>query len=596
MIAYTRARMGSRAGFAVAAGVLLASAAGVWFARSAPAPAADVAAGSEEAFATGLYPRELPPGVGPLRWTRPRARLRFENLAVGPAELVVDVAGHRTPVRVVADGVVVAVLERGQRGGRYAVALRRSRLDVELLTDGFEVADGRHLGTQLRRVAVESGSGGRPAVLALLLGVPAGAFGLAALGGGVLAALAASLAGAAVPLWLLWPNGACCSPWALRLSALLVLGALVARAAGSWSERRLPGSGTPAVAALLSAWVVQLVFATAPVMVVSDVLFHAHKLEEVASGVLFPTSVTQHATPFRIPYPAAFYALLWPGQAAGLDTVALVRWGAGLSGVAAAAGLFLGLRRSGAGLAALSVLLLQLEPGSFDVYSFGNLSNAFAQAMTVLVFAWWVAGGRSAGVGATLAALAAASHLSGVIVLVAWSAALVAVEGGPERRRAALALGLGLGLALLYYAAWLPLVLEQLPRLLEGGGQGRGASRGPLDVLRLQSLGAVGQWGPGALALALCGLPRGGWDRLDRALVAAFVAGAALALLALVSPVEVRYLYFLSLPVAICAARGMVRLSGRGRAGLGAALVALAFQAWVAFGALREAVFLRYRL
>jgi hypothetical protein len=149
-----------------------------------------------------------------------------------------------------------------------------------------------------------------------------------------------------------------------------------------------------------------------------------------------------------------------------------------------------------------------------------------------------------------------------MVVLAVLAAALaVAFRRGLERTRR-LALAAGLGLAALYYAAFVPMVVEQLPRLLEGGGQGRGASRGPLDALRLQGLGLLWGWGPAAIALAAAGRPRPGTSGLDRSLAAYWAAGGVLALLAVVSPVETRYLYALSVPVAAAAAAGALRLWG----------------------------------
>jgi len=52
---------------AIAAVVLLSVVAAVVLTRLGPAPAADVARGSEEAFGRGLHRRELPPGIGPQR-------------------------------------------------------------------------------------------------------------------------------------------------------------------------------------------------------------------------------------------------------------------------------------------------------------------------------------------------------------------------------------------------------------------------------------------------------------------------------------------------------------------------------------------------
>ena len=71
---------------------------------------------------------------------------------------------------------------------------------------------------------------------------------------------------------------------------------------------------------MTAAWLVQGVLATSPVMVVSDVVFHANKLARVAGGDFFPTSVTQHAPPFRFPYGVSFYALLAPARARGAST------------------------------------------------------------------------------------------------------------------------------------------------------------------------------------------------------------------------------------------------------------------------------------
>lgn len=49
----------------------------------APAPSADVRRGSEEAFASGLHRRELPPGHPPQRWTTAQAEFRFARLPPG---------------------------------------------------------------------------------------------------------------------------------------------------------------------------------------------------------------------------------------------------------------------------------------------------------------------------------------------------------------------------------------------------------------------------------------------------------------------------------------------------------------------------------
>ncbi|HEY2944614.1 MAG TPA: hypothetical protein VGN09_19425, partial [Vicinamibacteria bacterium] len=354
-----------------------------------------------------------------------------------------------------------------------------------------------------------------------------------------------------------------------------------------------------AFAAFLAAFLVQVLAATSPLMVVSDEVFHANNLARVANGEWFLTSVTQHARPFRFPYGVSFYGLLVPLLALGVDAVALVRGAAAVSGLAASLGLFALLAPSGAARAGLAVILLQLIPGAFDAYSFGNLSNVFGQAMTTLFFCWWA--GRAPGgwpMGAALLALACLGHFSSLVVVAMLLVALLIVRGraGPGRART-YAAGAGLAVAALYYARFVPLVLSQLPRLFEGGGQGRGASRGTLDALRLQLGGILDRWGLPALALAAIGRPhpREPGAMLDRDLTAYWAAGAALAVPAILTPLDVRYLYALTVPLAAAGGAGLVRLRERGRGGAMAAWLLLAVQAAWGLRGLVEAVVFRYR-
>src|SRR6185503_3171932 len=100
-------------------------------------------------------------------------------------------------------------------------------------------------------------------------------------------------------------------------------------------------------------------------------------------------------------------------------------------------------------------------------------------------------------------------------------------EEGLDRPRI-VAVAVGLSLVALYYLHFWDLVTSQLPRLFEGGGQGRGTSRSAWDAARFQVLGALAQWGAPAIVLALFGWPRA--SGLDRDLKAFWWAGAVLAL------------------------------------------------------------------
>lgn len=562
----------------------------------APDPSADVIRGGEDAFARGLHPRELPPRMAPQRWTRERAEIRFRHLPRGPATLEVAIRGHRGPVTVAADGVIVGVLDRRAGMARYALpdSGGRSR-DVELRTTPFQEADGRRLGTQLRRVTLRAAARGRPpsslvaafVATALVAMAAAAAAGFAA---GPALGVAASMSAALV--LAVWPMGVVRSPYMPVAATLVIVGCVFAVAVSRAVSRRWPAVGRVAFAGLLLAFVVQGLAATSPVMVVSDAVFHANNVERVAAGELWITSQTQHTPPFRFPYGVTFYALLAPLYWLGLDAVWLVRAGAAVSGLLGSVALVWLAAPKGDARAGWAVAALQLLPVTFDLYSYGNLSNVFGQAMTALFFGWWAAGGPGGWApGALLLFFGALGHFSSFVVLGALSAALLLVwrrELETQRWRWA-SIALGLGLSFLYYAQFAPLLAAQLPRLGEGyGTPGGPATAAPLlDLLR--------QWSLPVVVLAAAGLPRWRHGALDRDLIAYWAAGAALAAVALASPLDVRYLYALGVPLAVAAAEGSFRLWSHGVAGR-AAVVALAVaQAALAGRNLVEAVLWRYR-
>jgi hypothetical protein len=597
--------MPSRAALAaVAVAMLCAAALAAVVARFGPAPAAEVARGGETAFTSEVHRREMGPGRGPQRWMGPRASFLFRDLSPGPAIVEVRVRGQRTSVLVAVDGVVVGTIEPGQTtiavpfpsgpGGDHVVELR---------TEGFEAGDGRRLGALVDSVTVRATAAARPSPrLLLLFVIPAALVATAALLAGLppAAALATVIEASVAQALLLWPQGLLHSSYASSLAALLGVGALGGLAFARWREKHVPGAGPWAFAAFLAALLVQVLAATSPLMIVSDEVFHANNLGRVAGGQWFLTSVTQHARPFHFPYGVSFYALLVPWLRAGVDAVTLVRGAAAVSGLAASLGLFALLAPTGPARAGLAIILLQLLPGAFDPYSFGNLSNVFSQSMTTLFFCWWAGpGSKPPGgwpAGAVLLALGCLGHFSSLVVLAVLVAALWVVRGheGPGRLRV-IAAACGLGLAALYYARFVPLMVEQLPRLLEGGGQGRGASRGTLDVLRLQLLGILGQWGLPAIVLAVVGRPRWRASPLDRDLVAYWAAGAVLALPAMFTPVDVRYLYALTIPLAAAGGAALVKVREGGRGGALAAALLLGAQAAWGLRGLVEAVAQRYR-
>jgi hypothetical protein len=188
------------------------------------------------------------------------------------------------------------------------------------------------------------------------------------------------------------------------------------------------------------------------------------------------------------------------------------------------------------------------------------------------------------------------AHLSSLVVLTAVIVALFLGRGrwAMGDRPGLLAAGVGLALALAYYGQYWPLIREQLPRLLEGGGQ-RSGSVGPLGTLRAQLAGALAQWGWPATLLAAMGLTGVARAPAWRDWAAYALGCTALLIPAVFSPVEVRYLHALGPFIALAAAVGLQRAWGAAAAGRVAAGVLATWLVGLGARGIAEAVLLRYR-
>jgi hypothetical protein len=597
-------RVGRRMALPLLLGIVLLAA---WVLSTfAPDPSADVAKGTEEAFTTGLYPRELEPGGVIRRWSGGRLVVSFRSLPDSTIDLEVSVRGHRSPVVVASGGVVLGSIPVGAVSAVYAAQARNRVVDLVLTAESFAAGDGRRLGFQLDRVTARFARGGSPLwPLALLLLAPV----LATLGSalavrlGLVPAALLAVAVGGVQCLLLWPSGLLHSPWATHLSFLLIMSAFLAATSGRWiaagagvSLKPLPGNTAAwAFVPLLLACLVQGILATHPCMVVSDAVFHANNLRKVAAGDWHLTSITPHVPPFRIPYGVSFYVLLLPWLRAGLDPVTLVRAGAAISSLLATVAVFRLLAGQCAARAGLAVIALQLLPISFDLFSYGNLSNVFGHAVTVAFFCWW-AGGLPGGfvVGALLLVVGGLSHFGCLIVLSALVSGLLLArrDHSRENRPRVLAAALGFSLIALYYAQFLELVIPQVSRLMEGAG--RGERPGLLEAGLRQVRIALRHWGAPAFFLALLGRPRRKTDELGRDLAVYWAVALVLGLLAVVSPLEVRYTYAFTLPLSVAAADGLLWLAGRGW-GRVAVVVLGPWQVYLAVRGVAEDLLHRYR-
>jgi hypothetical protein len=114
-----------------------------------------------------------------------------------------------------------------------------------------------------------------------------------------------------------------------------------------------------------------------------------------------------------------------------------------------------------------------------------------------------------------------------------------------------------------------------------------------LQSLAGQAMSALRQWGLPAVVLAVLGRPQG--EGLDRDLRAFWLAGGILAVLAVLSPLDVRYLYALTLVVSIAAASGLELLLERGGASRLLGWGLLAAQAVIQGREIVEDLLRRYR-
>ncbi len=589
-------------GLAAAAAALAAAALAAWLVHAySGLPSAEPGHGSEDAFATGLNPRELVPGKDPMRWSRAEASFRFRNLPAAPYSLEVRIRGHQGAVAVLADGAPLGEIPAGRFVGRFEIAAPAvpGRLAITLRPSVLRTED-RTRGVLVDRVKLGfAARGALPFEVLLVFLVAALSVLAAALAGGFSPPAAAmwAVGGIAVEAAAVWSDGLVRSAYAWTACAEIAAGAALAALIAIWMRSQGTAIARGAFAAMALAATVHVVAAMHPSMVVSDALFHANKLERLGRGEWFPTSETQHAQPFRFPYGVSFYAALLPFDGPGVERVALVRWGAALASLLGAAVLIRAFGRTLGIAGVLGVAAVQLLPLTVSLYSFGNLSNIFGQAVTAMLLAWWLAAKPHAAVGALLVAVAATAHLSSLIVLVAVVIGMTVADRANARGARLLGTAAGFLVAAFYYAHFFGMIAAQAPRLLEGGGQGTAEVSGFLGALVRQSHGVAGGLGLPIVALAVLGLAGGSWRRMPPAVRGYALGALALLLPALVSPLEVRYLPALAPIVGLLAADGFLRFWSLETTAARLSVCAIvAAQAALLTREIVTAVFYRYRV
>jgi hypothetical protein len=286
------------------------------------------------------------------------------------------------------------------------------------------------------------------------------------------------------------------------------------------------------------------------------------------------------------PYSPAFHLLAWP-LAMGLGDVPAVKTLAVLAVVltlllarvlAASAGL------DGVGLA-IAPLLVCLLPVVSSRLTLALYPALLGQALELLVLVLLVRDPRSRALAAAVL-LALVAYTGSLLTLTAmiavWVTLALVFRERAAARRVALVYACALPLvAVALYARFLPVLLNAV--IPHAGGEAAGETTSPWTRLRFFYDTAYPLLALGGLALIAAG-------RARRTIAAALVAGLALLLLRVVTPVLVRdakEMELLAAPIAVCAAAVLAALARRGR--LGAAVSAVALAALSSWGALRAA-------
>jgi hypothetical protein len=584
------------AGRAAAAAVLGALAGATWLALtygSSPALNLEFDVTPPREIVRGIYTAERDPGTGrTFVWSADAVTLSLADLdRQVPWAMDVRVRGARAgdqqnpALQFYVDGVLVHTYQTTVDYGDVRVAIpprpAQSGVAIEMRSSTTFVpgpADPRVLGVMLDRltltpsgvvlppraafegVALASAAAG--AALALL-GVTAGS----AVGGVLLvsAALAALVARGFGP-YVDFPD--------VAARATLWIGGGTALLVAAVRRRRLePFRNTArfAIAFSASALLLKLLVLLHPDMPIGDALFHAHRFQEVLAGAWYFTSTAPGG--YQFPYAPGLYVCAIPFSSLvprGPSDMTLLRTIVCVAD--AMAGLLLygmAVRIRGDRLAgAVAVALYHLIPLGFGVVAVGNLTNAFAQSLSVAALAAMASGAvrlenRSALALLTFALLAAFLSHSSAFAIGSVASCLVAVmfwwRGGPALRSPAIAVLLAASVAVLlavatYYAHFLDTYRTELSRIgtetaaaaPDAGGRSIGGR------LALVPGYLRGYYGIPSLALAFWGAgllwSRGARDRVTLAGAGWALACLIFLALGIVTPVDMRH-YLAAVPV-----------------------------------------------
>ncbi len=354
---------------------------------------------NDAGFIAGFYgnPHDRSPGS---RWTRRDSYLLLENLPRGDAVRVeVRLRAPRprgvTPPEIwfTADGKTAYRSYGRNRVATYRFTIPESHSCLRLGIHSEIYFHPRFgpLGVELYSVRITSLGNARPArkpiawmMLASLVFLAAA---LAA-GLGLAVASAFSFLVSTGFIYLLWHDSVRFQAYPQQVATLAFLACLLS-IISSFSLRRitwLPDSVKPWLTiGLVSGLLLKLGGIFYPLFVSSDAVFQLHRLQEFMGGNWYPTSVTQHLPPFRIPYPISLYLVSAPWVAMGWDGVRVLQVLASLAdvGVGLALAFMVGKLFKRPDAAVLVAVLYPMVPVTFLALSAGNLSNLFGVSTAV---------------------------------------------------------------------------------------------------------------------------------------------------------------------------------------------------------------------
>lgn len=552
--------------------------------------------------ADGWLDRPFFRGFGPFqpegyRIASPSSELRLVGLwpdrPLDVAAAVASALPKGQDVEVIANGVVV---HRSDVGGQYGVLRFTTRADPRGTLVLRFVAPRARAPEALRVswVRVQRGAAGPwPWRRALLYAGVLLLVGLAAIwlrgslrATAIALALTAAALGAGLVLgrvqlvyWL--PRAIACGGAGLLLAVIASAALAWARSAAAW-------------------WGAVLAFRffllPLPDLASIDLTFHAHNVERFQRGEVLGSAVSDSAgQPVFIPYPPALYAALSPLVPLA-DTArgeAVVRWAMlALEGSAPLLILLL-MRAAGASdrAAALAAVAASVMPEGLLMVPKGVAANV-AGSWLGLVAVWAVVARASPAIVAGAMALAYLGHpgsaasLAGLVVV--W--AVLAVRSGTETRQRAAAVVASAAAGAL--VAWVLYYREVAALTRESLGYWRGeAGRTPSAFFRVRwvHLGKMAQdvafkFGLGPFVLAVAGLAGAMPPRLRVLLQAWALVTASLAVFAVLTPVALRFEYFVAPAFAMAAGVAADRACERGRATLVQAAWSVAFALQLALG------------